>query len=128
MYSRVTSVQGDKCRGASAYCWCLVKVYDGRSQSSPLLGTFSGAVLPPPVVAASTAMRITFTSDGSVEGEGFVASFAFGSWNGLAQRRGERVKGGQDVETQTIAYDSGRAEELRSLGGDEGISSTEGVQ
>jgi hypothetical protein len=58
-----------------------VKVYGGSTTSAPVLGsfsgtTFSGSSLPAPVTSATGTMLVTFVSDDSVQGIGFVASYS----------------------------------------------------
>ena len=52
-----------------------VKVYDGGSTSSPLLGTFSGSSLPAPIMSSSNKLHVTFITDGSGRNEGFTATY-----------------------------------------------------
>ena len=55
----------------------VVKIYDGTSTSSPLLRTLSGVNLPSAslvVTSSGGGMTIAFTSDASVESQGFVAT------------------------------------------------------
>ena len=51
-----------------------VKLYDGASTSSSLLGSFSGTTMPAPVTSTSGSLTVTFTSDSSVLDNGFVAN------------------------------------------------------
>jgi hypothetical protein len=53
----------------------FVKIYDGRSTSSPLLATYAGTTLPGKVVAqnAEGILTITFTSDNNYELSGWLA-------------------------------------------------------
>ncbi|KAK8778157.1 hypothetical protein V5799_020502 [Amblyomma americanum] len=53
-----------------------VFVYDGDSYSSPLLGTFSGESIPPPVIATSGSMLILLYSDTNYVLKGFVAEYS----------------------------------------------------
>ncbi|MBI2969081.1 MAG: Ig-like domain-containing protein [Bacteroidetes bacterium] len=53
----------------------FVKVYDGTSSGGSLLGSFSGNTLPPVVTATSGAMFVQFTSDGSVNADGWAAYY-----------------------------------------------------
>lgn len=53
----------------------LIKVYDGNSTSSPLLGTYSGTTLPAAISSSGNVMFISFTSDGSITGDGFSLSW-----------------------------------------------------
>ncbi|HPT09772.1 MAG TPA: choice-of-anchor J domain-containing protein [Bacteroidales bacterium] len=56
----------------------FLKIYDGTTISEPLIGNYSGTTLPPDVVASSSngsgAITFRFTSDGSVQGQGWVAT------------------------------------------------------
>jgi hypothetical protein len=55
----------------------FVHVYDGSSARATLLGAFSGTErLPPPVVARSGEMYVTFTTDASINMRGFQAMFS----------------------------------------------------
>jgi len=56
----------------------FVKVYDGADAGAQLVGTFSGPDLPPPVTSTGHELYVTLTSDYSLEGDGFTAS-----WNSL---------------------------------------------
>jgi len=53
----------------------FVKVYNGETTSSPLLGTYSGTTLPAQLVASSGKMLIHFTSDGSTVKAGWSANY-----------------------------------------------------
>ena len=63
----------------------FVKVYDGASSSSPLLGSFSGITLPGAVTASSGSMYVVFTADNSIEGGGFDAAYS-----SVVSRRSDR--------------------------------------
>ena len=52
-----------------------VRVYDGDSISSPLIGQFSGSSLPATITSSSTKLYVRFTSDGSVVYAGFTARY-----------------------------------------------------
>jgi cubilin len=52
-----------------------VRVYDGATTGDPLLGEFTGTMLPKPITSTGGAMLIHFTSNGSVNGSGWVASY-----------------------------------------------------
>nr|XP_006820566.1 PREDICTED: suppressor of tumorigenicity 14 protein homolog [Saccoglossus kowalevskii] len=56
-----------------------VRVYDGSSTSSPLLGEFSGSSLPSMIVTTGSDLLLYFHSDSSVENTGFYASYTLGS-------------------------------------------------
>lgn len=53
----------------------FVRVYDGPTSSSPLLGTFSGTSLPPTIKSTGGTMLVTFTTDGGVVASGWSASY-----------------------------------------------------
>ena len=48
-----------------------VRVYDGNSAYSSLLGTYSGSSIPSSITSSGSSLYITFTTDGSVTREGF---------------------------------------------------------
>lgn len=53
-----------------------VRVYNGTSNTAPLLAEYSGEIIPPPsVTAPSGAMYVQFISDGSNTSDGFSASY-----------------------------------------------------
>ena len=52
-----------------------VQVYDGVTTSDPLLGTFSGSTIPSNVTSSTANMLVHFTSDGSVNKQGFSSSY-----------------------------------------------------
>jgi hypothetical protein len=52
-----------------------VTVYDGPTTSSTVLGTFTGATLPPSVTTTGPQMLVTLTSDGSGTANGFQADY-----------------------------------------------------
>ncbi len=52
-----------------------VKVYDGSSSSSRLLGSFSGSSVPSSVVSSSDRMYVKFTTDGSATRQGWSANY-----------------------------------------------------
>jgi phosphotriesterase-related protein len=53
----------------------FVRVYDGETTSSPLLGEFSGSSIPPTVTSSGNSMLITFTTDGGVQLAGWSATY-----------------------------------------------------
>jgi len=57
----------------------LVRVYNGTSDQSPLIATYSGSSLPAAVTASSGRMFVKFTTDGSVQGQGWTATYTCGS-------------------------------------------------
>ncbi len=54
----------------------FVTVYDGADITAPVLGRWSGTTLPQSVQSSGSAMLVRFTSDESVQGQGWSASFA----------------------------------------------------
>ena len=52
-----------------------VRVYNGGSPSSPLIGRFSGSSLPAPITTLSNELYVKFTSDGSGTYQGFRARY-----------------------------------------------------
>jgi hypothetical protein len=52
-----------------------VNVYDGMNASAPLLGSYTGTTIPPNVVGTSGKMYITFTSNSTAPGQGFLALY-----------------------------------------------------
>ena len=53
----------------------LVKVYDGNSNTAPLLGTFSGNTLPPVLESTGPEMFVEFITNGSVTQQGWSAHY-----------------------------------------------------
>ena len=58
-----------------------VKVYDGRSNTSPLKGTYCGSSMPADITSSGSAMFVSFTSDSSVTKAGFRIRFQRGETN-----------------------------------------------
>eukprot|EP00339_Tiarina_fusa_P012912 CAMPEP_0117043186 /NCGR_PEP_ID=MMETSP0472-20121206/30037_1 /TAXON_ID=693140 ORGANISM="Tiarina fusus, Strain LIS" /NCGR_SAMPLE_ID=MMETSP0472 /ASSEMBLY_ACC=CAM_ASM_000603 /LENGTH=752 /DNA_ID=CAMNT_0004754645 /DNA_START=97 /DNA_END=2352 /DNA_ORIENTATION=+ len=54
----------------------FVRIYDGPSTASPLLGAYSGSVIPGPFTSSANSLLISFISDAYVEGNGFRASWS----------------------------------------------------
>jgi phosphotriesterase-related protein len=54
----------------------FVKVYDGSSISSPLLGAFSGNALPPLLNSTGGSMLILFTTNGEIQASGWSANYS----------------------------------------------------
>ncbi|PKP54145.1 MAG: hypothetical protein CVT92_01040 [Bacteroidetes bacterium HGW-Bacteroidetes-1] len=58
----------------------FLKIYDGLNVSDPLLGNFHGTTMPPEIIASddnnSGALTFLFTSDGSVQGTGWMAEIS----------------------------------------------------
>uniref|UniRef100_H2YTZ6 CUB domain-containing protein n=1 Tax=Ciona savignyi TaxID=51511 RepID=H2YTZ6_CIOSA len=64
-------------QGICYYDW--IKVYDGKDDTSPLLGTFCGNAIPDNIVSSGRAMTVLFFSDYSVTKRGFMANYATSS-------------------------------------------------
>ena len=61
----------------------FVRVYDGATTSSTLLGTYSGSSLPPVLTSSGGSMLITFTTDGKYcKAAGWSATYAPGTPGG----------------------------------------------
>jgi hypothetical protein len=85
-------------------CCDRVTVYNGETASAPMLGEFRGNTLPPEVVGDAGAMLLTFRSDGSVNGAGWVAAYQ-------AQNEGFRLLGWDTPnlvcgQEQTFTYEA----------------------
>lgn len=52
-----------------------VSVYDGNSTASPLLGSFSGNIIPASLMSTGGSMFVRFTSDGAINGPGWDANY-----------------------------------------------------
>ncbi len=53
-----------------------LRIYDGTSVSSPLLAQITGSTIPPPLTAASGKVFVTWTSNSSINGSGWIASWS----------------------------------------------------
>jgi len=73
----------------------FIKVYDGDSDRSPMLTAVTGTTAQP--ITSSGSLFLVFTSDGSVENSGFVASYA-----PLTRRRPAMVLTGQEPDQDPI--------------------------
>ncbi|XP_022107899.1 cubilin-like isoform X2 [Acanthaster planci] len=52
-----------------------VRVFDGLTENDPILGTYCGTDLPPPIQSTSNGLRVKFRTDYSVSGSGFHAAY-----------------------------------------------------
>ncbi|PSR03916.1 MAG: hypothetical protein BRD50_04910, partial [Bacteroidetes bacterium SW_11_45_7] len=52
-----------------------VTVYDGPTTSAPVLGSFSGSIIPKPVTSSGDEMLVRFTTDGSGTAQGWSATY-----------------------------------------------------
>jgi M6 family metalloprotease-like protein len=66
-----TSVTATFTRIATQLSTDLVKIYDGTNSSAPLLGTYSGIVLPAAVTGNSGSLYIEFNTDASIVNAGW---------------------------------------------------------
>jgi hypothetical protein len=53
----------------------IVTIYDGETTSSPVLGTYSGSTLPTLIQGTNQAMLVTFSTDNSIQTNGFLAEY-----------------------------------------------------
>ncbi|XP_070545531.1 suppressor of tumorigenicity 14 protein-like [Ptychodera flava] len=53
-----------------------VRLYDGSTTASTLLGTFCGTVTPEAITSSSNSLLVIFESDSSIQGAGFQATYA----------------------------------------------------
>jgi hypothetical protein len=53
----------------------VVTIYDGESTSDPVLGIFSGNTIPQPVVSSGKKVLVRFTSDGTLNADGWLLTF-----------------------------------------------------
>ncbi|KAA9332661.1 GEVED domain-containing protein [Adhaeribacter soli] len=54
----------------------FLQVFDGPNTGSPLIGSFTGNMLPPAITSTSSALTLRFTSDGSAVRDGFAATWS----------------------------------------------------
>ncbi|KAM5235406.1 cubilin [Ctenodactylus gundi] len=54
-----------------------VKLYDGKSEHDPLVGTFCGSTVPAPYVSSHNFLTVQFASDLTIERDGFNATYIF---------------------------------------------------
>ena len=50
-------------------------MYDGSDENAQVIDTYSGCTVPSPIVTTGSDIYIAFDSDGSVNDEGFVATY-----------------------------------------------------
>ncbi|MEQ9353308.1 MAG: CUB domain-containing protein [Vicingaceae bacterium] len=53
----------------------FVRVYDGNNSSAPLLGTFSGSVLPPSIISSGGSLFVQFTTNATINETGWEANY-----------------------------------------------------
>jgi len=63
----------------------FVEVRDGIDSSSPLLGKYCGYRIPDDIRSSTNQLYVKFVSDGSVQKEGFAATFVEGKNYALVQ-------------------------------------------
>ena len=54
----------------------FVKIYNGPTETSPLLGSYSGSSLPPSLNSTSNKVLVRFKANGGIAGKGFQANFS----------------------------------------------------
>ena len=98
-----------------------VKIYDGLTTSSPLLGTFSGSTLPSSVTANSGLMTIIFTSNATIENSGFNATWSStllpSPTIGSITTVSGSGAGGTAVTVNGSNFVTGQYQNIKSLGG-----------
>lgn len=57
------------------YSYDFLTIYDGTSAAAPIIGSYTGNTLPPPINSASGSLYLEFTSDWSIYYSGFAASW-----------------------------------------------------
>src|SRR5688572_18001576 len=55
--------------------WDFLRIYDGPTTSSQLIGAYSGNQLPPTITSTGSALTLNFTTDGSGTGPGYAATW-----------------------------------------------------
>ncbi|MCB0516712.1 MAG: glycosyl hydrolase family 18 protein [Chitinophagales bacterium] len=53
-----------------------VYIHDGFDTNAPLIGTYTGTTLPPPITSTSNALTLHFTSDGATLGDGWTLQWS----------------------------------------------------
>jgi hypothetical protein len=53
----------------------FVRIYDGFNNSSPLLGSYSGSIMPPSFISSGSSLFLEFTTNGSITYSGWSANF-----------------------------------------------------
>lgn len=74
-------------RWAPSYCsnspmLSTLQVYDGHLVTDPLIGRYCGLTSPPPIQSSQNYLLIKFTTDSSVAGTGFIATYTSSNTNG----------------------------------------------
>ena len=57
-------------------CCDFLRIYDGPSAASPLIGTYNGATSPGVVTSSTGCLTFVFTSDGSITSSGWAATIS----------------------------------------------------
>ncbi|NXH11671.1 CUBN protein, partial [Bucco capensis] len=63
-------------QSAQACRYDSVRVYDGDNENANLAGTFCGSAVPAPFLSTRNSLTVRFTTDNSVEREGFNATYS----------------------------------------------------
>lgn len=58
-----------------AYILFIFQLYDGDNENANLAGTFCGSTVPAPFLSTRNSLTVKFTTDNSVEREGFNATY-----------------------------------------------------
>jgi len=78
---RAVIMSGDCCGQVENHDNCVydyVEVRDGIESGSPLLGKYCGYRIPEDIRSSTNQLYVKFVSDGSVQKEGFAATFVEG--------------------------------------------------
>ncbi|MEI6729282.1 MAG: CUB domain-containing protein, partial [bacterium] len=98
----------------------IVKVYDGLTTDSPLLGEFSGGNLPGSLTANSGVMTVIFTSNATIQATGFNASWTTNLLPGPAISTvspiSGPISGGTNVTLNGSSFVSGQYQNIKSVG------------
>lgn len=111
----------------------LLKIYDGTSTSATLLGTWSGSTSPGTVTGSGSSLTVTFTSDNSVNGAGWVATLScvatqdygdYSSFTSASSTADSRIRLGAIVDTELTATTNATAtgDDLTSTDDEDGVT------
>lgn len=98
----------------------VVRVYDGLTIDSPLLGEFSGSSIPSSMTAGSGLMLVTFTSNSNTEFSGFSADWTSlpldgPTINSLTPAFGPTA-GGTSVTVDGTNFVNGQYQDIQAIG------------
>jgi cubilin len=63
----------------------FVTVYDGPNTSSPVIGTYSGSSIPPPITSTGSSLLVKFTADYRTNLNGFEANYTSSTITGIGE-------------------------------------------